>query len=80
MDLKTYLSLNERGTAKKLASSLGVSNSYFSQMVSGISPISIPRCVEIETATGRQVTRQDLRPDDWKAIWPELAERSEATT
>lgn len=29
-------------------------------------------CAAIETATG--VSRQDLRPDDWQAIWPELAE------
>jgi len=29
-------------------------------------------CVVIEKATGGQVTRQDLRPDDWHLIWPEL--------
>jgi DNA-binding transcriptional regulator YdaS (Cro superfamily) len=28
----------------------------------------------IERATNGLVTRRDLRPDDWKAIWPELAE------
>ncbi len=31
-------------------------------------------CVAIELATEGKVTRQDLRPDDWQAIWPELAE------
>jgi DNA-binding transcriptional regulator YdaS (Cro superfamily) len=31
-------------------------------------------CVSIEQATGGRVTRQDLRPDDWPKIWPELAE------
>jgi DNA-binding transcriptional regulator YdaS (Cro superfamily) len=74
MDLKTYLSSSERGTATKLAAALGVSTSYLSQMVSGTSPISIPRCVEIENATCKQVTRKDLRPDDWPLIWPELVE------
>lgn len=27
-------------------------------------------CAAIEAATG--VTRQELRPQDWQAIWPEL--------
>jgi DNA-binding transcriptional regulator YdaS (Cro superfamily) len=29
-------------------------------------------CSAIERATGRLVTRWDLRPDDWYRIWPEL--------
>lgn len=35
-------------------------------------------CVAIEQATGGRVSRADLRPDDWAAIWPELAERARA--
>jgi DNA-binding transcriptional regulator YdaS (Cro superfamily) len=35
-------------------------------------------CVLIERATGGKVTRQRLRPDDWQAIWPELAKRKTA--
>ncbi len=31
-------------------------------------------CVRIETATDGKVRRQDLRPDDWAEIWPELKE------
>lgn len=30
-------------------------------------------CLAIERATGGQVTRQDLRPDDYWLIWPDLA-------
>lgn len=30
-------------------------------------------CVALEKLTDRQVTRRDLRPEDWLAIWPELA-------
>lgn len=30
---------------------------------------------KIEHASGGAVTRQELRPDDWKEIWPELAAR-----
>lgn len=32
-------------------------------------------CVAIERATGGAVTRQDLRPQDWHLIWPELSEK-----
>lgn len=31
-------------------------------------------CVAIERETRGHVTRQDLRPDDWHLIWPELAQ------
>jgi DNA-binding transcriptional regulator YdaS (Cro superfamily) len=30
-------------------------------------------CSEIERLTGGAVTRQELHPDDWQVIWPELA-------
>ncbi len=29
-------------------------------------------CSRIETESNGQVTRKDLRPDDWHVIWPEL--------
>lgn len=35
-------------------------------------------CYAIERATNGQVTRRDLRPDDWQDIWPELAEKAAA--
>ena len=72
MELKKYIDDLERGEAKKLASTLGVSSSFLSQMASGRCPVSPVRCVEIEVATQGSVTRQDLRPDDWDRIWPEL--------
>ena len=34
--------------------------------------VPIEHCVTIERLTGRKVTRQMLRPSDWKDIWPEL--------
>ncbi|WP_175786511.1 transcriptional regulator [Burkholderia anthina] len=72
MNLKDYISTSERGTAAKLAAHLGVSASYLSQMASGLCPISEKRCVQIEQFTHGGVTRRDLRPDDWREIWPEL--------
>jgi DNA-binding transcriptional regulator YdaS (Cro superfamily) len=37
-------------------------------------------CVAIEQATEGAVTRRDLRPDDWLAIWPELERRTTPRT
>ena len=34
--------------------------------------VPIPRCAELEQATGGAVARWDMRPDDWHLIWPEL--------
>jgi DNA-binding transcriptional regulator YdaS (Cro superfamily) len=33
--------------------------------------------VPIERATLGEVSRRDLRPDDWHEIWPELADLEE---
>ena len=39
-----------------------------------IDSVPVEYCARIEQATAGAVTRKDLRPDDWQAIWPELAE------
>ena len=78
MNLKNYISNTERGAATRLSESLNISLSHLSQMAAGTSAISPARCVEIERATDGQVTRQDLRPDDWESIWPELADKKAA--
>lgn len=73
MNLQTYIN-QERGTATQLAGELGVSISYLSQMASGVAAISPQRAVQIEKATKGVVHRCDLRPKDWKEIWPELTQ------
>ena len=42
------------------------------QWAKGVRPIPIDRCVQIERATGGEVRRWDLRPEDWHRYWPEL--------
>lgn len=73
MNLRAYLASLERGGASRIAELLGISISYLSQLSTGAAAISPARCVAIEFATGGEVTRKDLRPDDWQSIWPELA-------
>lgn len=38
-----------------------------------IANISPKRAMQIEKKTNGKVTRKELRPKDWQAIWPELA-------
>ena len=75
MDLKTYISKNY-GSAKELAQKISVAPSFLSQMAGGIRSVSPENAVAIERATNSAVTRQDLRPDDWEMIWPELVKES----
>ena len=35
--------------------------------------VPVEHCLSVEKATNGEVTRKDLRPDDWQNIWPELA-------
>lgn len=62
------------GSQAELARQLGVSSVTVHQWRSGARPVPIERCVAIEQATAGQVTRKDLRPDDWHLIWPELVD------
>lgn len=72
MNLKDYMASMPRGEATWLAEKLEISLSYLSQLASGRSSVSPERCISIEQATNGEVTRKDLRPEDWERIWPEL--------
>lgn len=41
-----------------------------------IGSVPVEYCARIERETGGAVTRKELRPDDWQAIWPELAKEA----
>lgn len=73
MDLKTYFATKPRGTASRIAAAMGVSASYLSQMVKGESAISPARAVQFEQLTNGECSRQDIKPDEWRTLWPELA-------
>ena len=76
MKLKDYT--NEHSQSE-LAKAIGFAPSFVNQWVSGKRPIPVVACVAIERVTGGKVTRQELRPDDWMDIWPELVMAQEAT-
>lgn len=64
------------GSQKALARELGISSVAVGQWgrnsaaSRGVPP---KQCVRIEQLTSGKVTRRELRPDDWREIWPELA-------
>jgi DNA-binding transcriptional regulator YdaS (Cro superfamily) len=66
--------LKKHGQGNRLASDIGVNSVLVSQWKTGVRPIPIERCPDIERATEGAVTRRDLRPDDWHRIWPELVD------
>ena len=73
MHLKDYLLTEGRGAGSSLSCALGVPASLISDWANEKRPIPVERCVAIERATNGAVTRRDLRPSDWRLIWPELA-------
>lgn len=69
MNLRDYA---QKHTQIAIANLVGESPSFVNQWVNGKRPVPAKACVAIEQATNGQVTRQEIRPDDWHLIWPEL--------
>lgn len=74
--------IEKLGSGSSLATAIGRSPQFVSQLFKGDRPVPVELCVSIERATDGAVTRRDLRPDDWHLIWPELigAEGAPSTT
>lgn len=70
--LKNWLSA-ERGRGVRLAAHLHVPPSFVAKMASGDKAIPLEHATAIEQFTCAAVPRTAIRPDDWAAIWPELA-------
>ena len=75
MKLADYIESSPRGTLRAIAKAIGAHEPDVSRWASGERPVPLHHAAAIESATAGAVTRQDLRPRDWRAIWPELAEK-----
>ncbi len=62
----------EVGGQAALARHLGVTPPTVNQWVKGERPVPIEHCPAIADLSHGKATRQQLRPDDWHRIWPEL--------
>lgn len=65
--------IESAGGVGKLAAAIGVGQPVVSNWRARGTTPDAAQCVAIERATKGAVTRRDLRPDDWQAIWPELS-------
>jgi DNA-binding transcriptional regulator YdaS (Cro superfamily) len=74
MDLKTFLSPMTQAERDAFAKRCGTSRGHLQNVAYGktCAP-ALATAIEIHSA--RKVTRRDMRPDDWRAIWPELADK-----
>ena len=77
MDLRTYLASLSSEDRNELAHQCGTSRGHLQNVAYGYRPCAPELAVLIEQQS-REVTRKDLRPDDWEAIWPELSTPTEA--
>lgn len=73
MNLRDYIS-NCDASASAIAADLGVAPAYLYQMASGRRSVPARLVMKIKTITGGQVTERDLRPHDWRDIWPHASE------
>lgn len=62
------------GGQKQLALAIGVKPPMITNMLNG-KPVPPKRSTLIEQVTCGKVTRKQLRPDDWRELWPELIGR-----
>lgn len=71
MKLIDYLQ-QEQMSQTDFAEKADVSSGMLSQWLSGHRPIAPIQCTSIEKLTYGKVRREDLRPDDFWLIWPDL--------
>lgn len=72
MDLKTYLTPLDAEAREKLASQCGTGVGHLQNVMYGVRSCAPALAVLIERHSNKAVSRQELRPDDWHRIWPEL--------
>ena len=64
--------LDKPGVRQVIINALGVTTQIISNWKMR-DTVPLEHCFAIERATAGEVTRKDLRPNDWVDIWPELA-------
>lgn len=72
MDFPTYWTRLDREARKALAVRMGTDEQVL-RNVGGGKSIGPHLAVRIERATDGAVTRREMRPDDWRDLWPELS-------
>lgn len=75
MDLKTFIkALADEPAREAFAVRAGSTIGHLRNVMYGIRPCAPELAVAIERESARAVTRQELCPDNWQRVWPELVE------
>jgi DNA-binding transcriptional regulator YdaS (Cro superfamily) len=69
---KSFLSSMSLQRRDDFARQCGTTYAFLRNVMYGQRIAGEKLCVRIERESGGAVTRQDLRPCDWREIWPEL--------
>lgn len=72
MQFKNYFFLLSTQDRKCFAEKVGTSVGHLNNFCYGYTTLAPKVCVAIERESTNAVTRQELMPHDWQAIWPEL--------
>ena len=72
MNLKQYIQEADADRRERLAEACSVTLGHLRNVMYGYRPCPPKLASAIERHTDRAVTRQELCPDSWKDIWPEL--------
>ncbi|WP_114973381.1 transcriptional regulator [Rhodoferax ferrireducens] len=77
MHFKNYFFGLARKDRPAFAEKVGTTAGHLTNFCYGYTPLAPAVCVAIEQVTNGEVTRQELRPDDWHLNWPELTKVAE---
>ena len=72
MELRTYLLTLDKAQVQSLADSCKTSPGHLRNCAYGLRKPAPELALAIERVTKRQVTRQELLPTKYRAIWPDL--------
>ena len=79
MDLKNFFSPLSAEMRDEFAQRCMTSKGHLQNIMYGMKPCAAGLAVLIERESKRKVTRQELRPDDYHLIWPDLIKFKQAT-
>lgn len=80
MHLRNYIQSLNRDERSEFAARCGTTVGHLNNVSYGYKPCSEKLASLIERESGSAVRRQDMRPDDWAVIWPELAKKPRRST
>lgn len=77
MKFKTYFFALSKSERQLFAGQVGTSVGHLNNFSYGYTSLSPVTCAAIEKQTGGEITRKDLRPEDFWKIWPDLERDSQ---